>query len=106
MISLFNSQQTWIRLILGSRILLNSAGVRIIIDSGSCVNVCSTTLVSKLNLSTVKHTKPYRLQWLNDSGEVKVTKQVVVPFSIGKYVDEVLCDVVPMQASHILLGRP
>jgi hypothetical protein len=30
----------------------------------------------------------------------------VVPFSIGKYVDEVLCDVVPMQASHILLGRP
>ena len=47
-----------------------------------------------------------KLQWLNDSGEVKMTKQVVVPFSIGKYVDEVLCDVVPMQASHILLGRP
>ena len=63
-------------------------------------------LVSKLNLCTAKHAKPYRLQWLNDSGEVKVTKQVVVPFSIGKYVDEVLCDVVPMQASHILLGRP
>lgn len=41
----------------------------------------------------------------NDSGEVKVTKQVVVPFSIGKYIDEVLCDVVPMQASHILLVR-
>jgi hypothetical protein len=40
------------------------------------------------------------------SGEVKVTKQVVVSFSIGKYVDEVLCDVIPMQASHILLGRP
>jgi hypothetical protein len=35
-----------------------------------------------------------------------MTKQVVVPFSIGKYIDEVLCDVVPMQASHILLGRP
>ena len=41
---------------------------------------------------------------LEDSGEV--TKQVVVPFSIGKYVDQVLCDVVPMQASHILLERP
>jgi len=74
----------------------------LIIDSGSCVNVCSTTLVSKLNLCTVKHAKPYGLQWLNDRGEVKMTKQVVVPFSIGKYVDEVLCDVVPMQASHIL----
>jgi len=30
----------------------------------------------------------------------------VVPFSIGKYVDEILCDMIPMQASHILLGRP
>ena len=27
-------------------------------------------------------------------------------FRIGKYEDEVLCDVVPMQASHLLLGRP
>ena len=89
-----------------TRCYVQSKVCGLIIDSGSCVNVCSTTLVSKLKLCTVKHTKPYRLQWLNDSGEVKVTKQVVVPFSIGKYVDEVLCDVVPMQASHILLGRP
>jgi hypothetical protein len=37
---------------------------------------------------------------------VKVTKQVVVPFFIRKYIDEVLCDVVPMQASHMLLVRP
>ncbi|XP_043807316.1 uncharacterized protein LOC122721962, partial [Manihot esculenta] len=45
-------------------------------------------------------------QWLNDSGEAKVTKQCKVSFSIGKYVDEVNCDIVPMQAGHILLGRP
>jgi hypothetical protein len=37
---------------------------------------------------------------------VKVTKQVVVLFFIRKYIDEVLCDVVPMQASHMLLVRP
>ncbi|XP_075657419.1 uncharacterized protein LOC142627439 [Castanea sativa] len=49
---------------------------------------------------------PYKLQWLNDCGEVKVNKQVLVSFSIGRYKDEVLCDVVPMQAGHILLGRP
>jgi hypothetical protein len=78
----------------------------LIIDSGSCVNFCSTNLVSKLNLCVVKHAKPYRLQWLNDSSEMKVTKQVTVPFFIGKYVDEVLCDAIPIQASHILLGRP
>jgi hypothetical protein len=31
------------------------------IDSGSCVNLTSTTLVSKLNLCIIKHHKPYRL---------------------------------------------
>ena len=35
-----------------------------------------------------------------------MTRQVLVAFSIGKYEDEVLCDVVPMHACHILLGRP
>ena len=49
---------------------------------------------------------PYKLQWLNDCGEVKVNKQVLVSFSIGRYKDEVLCDVVPMHAGHILLGQP
>ncbi|KAL4361601.1 hypothetical protein GQ457_04G020140 [Hibiscus cannabinus] len=57
-------------------------------------------------LKTTKHPKPYKLQWLNDGGTLRVTKQVLVPFAIGKYKDEVLCDVVPMDASHLLLGRP
>ena len=29
-----------------------------------------------------------------------------IKFSIGNYKDKVLCDVVPMEACHILLGRP
>jgi len=78
----------------------------LIIDGGSCVNVASVLLVEKLGLPTLKHPRPYRLQWLNEIGQVKVNKQVRVPFSIGRYHDEILCDVVPMQASHILLGRP
>jgi hypothetical protein len=78
----------------------------VIIDGGSCTNVASTSMVEQLGLTTLKHPSPYKLQWLNDSGEVKVTKQVKVPFRIGKYEDQVLCDVVPMQAGHLLLGRP
>ncbi|XP_038974748.1 uncharacterized protein LOC108510824 [Phoenix dactylifera] len=78
----------------------------LIIDGGSCVNVASKLMVDKLGLKTQKHPHPYRLQWLNDTGELKVTKQVLLSFSIGRYSDEVLCDVVPMQANHILLGRP
>lgn len=46
----------------------------LIIDGGSCVNVASKLMVDKLGLKTQKHPHPYRLQWLNDSGELKVTK--------------------------------
>jgi len=63
-------------------------------------------LVEKLNLPTFKHLKPYKLEWLNECGEIWVNKQVLVSFSIGKYSDEVLCDVVPMHTTHLLLGRP
>ncbi|XP_048229055.1 uncharacterized protein LOC125369826 [Ricinus communis] len=35
-----------------------------------------------------------------------VTKQVRVAFGVQKFQDEVLCDVIPMQACHLLLGRP
>jgi hypothetical protein len=29
----------------------------------------------------------------------------MISFSVGKYKDEVLCDVVSMHATHLLLGR-
>ena len=77
-----------------------------IIDGGSCTNVVSTLLVNRLGLPTVSHPRPYKLQWLNDCGEVKVNRQTLISLSIGKYCDEVLCDVVPMHAGDILLGRP
>ena len=42
----------------------------------------------------------------NNSGKVKVTRTVHVHFSISTYADYVDCDVVPMQACSLLLGRP
>ncbi|XP_071939968.1 uncharacterized protein [Coffea arabica] len=77
-----------------------------IIDSGSCTNCVAADFVDQKHLSWTYHPKPYRLSWLNDGGEVKVTKQALIAFSIGRYKDQVLCDVIPMQASHVLLGRP
>ncbi|XP_012482912.1 uncharacterized protein LOC105797498 [Gossypium raimondii] len=78
----------------------------VIIDEGSYTNVASSVMVEKLGLTTTKHSHPSKLQWLNDGGELKVSKQALVAFSIGKYSDEVVCDVLPMHASHLLLGRP
>ncbi len=35
-----------------------------------------------------------------------VTEQCVVKFNIGNYLDEVLCDIMPIDCFHILLGGP
>ncbi|KAA3483331.1 Retrovirus-related Pol polyprotein from transposon 17.6 [Gossypium australe] len=78
----------------------------VIINGGRCTNMVSTLMVEKLGLPTTKHPDPYKFQWLNDGGELKVTKQVLVTFSIGKYSDEVLCNTVPMHVGHLLLRRP
>ncbi|KAL5138472.1 hypothetical protein HKD37_10G028639 [Glycine soja] len=69
-------------------------------------SIASTRLVSKLNLTIIPHPKPYKLQWLNEQGEMIVNQQVKVPFSIGTYKDEVNCDIVTIEAGHILLQRP
>ena len=63
-------------------------------------------MVEKLNVQVVPHPKPYKLHWIIENGELSVDKQVEVKFSIGNYKDKVLCDVVPMEACHILLDRP
>ncbi|KAG7568008.1 Integrase catalytic core [Arabidopsis thaliana x Arabidopsis arenosa] len=77
----------------------------LIIDGGSCTNVASMTLVKKLNLEMKKHPRPYSLRWLSNQKQT-VTHQVLVSLSIGRYEDEILCDVLSMEAGHILLGRP
>lgn len=77
----------------------------LIIDSGSCANIASELLVEKLGFVTTKHPRPYKLKWLNDDEELNMSKQVEIPFSVGNYKDQILCDVAPMQAGHILLGR-
>jgi hypothetical protein len=63
-------------------------------------------MVEKLALTTKPHPHSYHIQWMNNSGKVKVTKLVQVNFAIGLYRDVVKCDVVPMEACDILLGRP
>jgi hypothetical protein len=77
-----------------------------IINGGSYNNLASSDMVDKLALTTKSHPRPYHIQWLNNSGKAKVTKLVRLNFAIGPYHNIVECDVVPMQACHILLGIP
>ncbi|GJW48264.1 putative nucleotidyltransferase, ribonuclease H [Tanacetum coccineum] len=79
----------------------------VIIDNGSCENVVFETMVKKLSLKTEKHPRLYKLSWLQKGKSVHVDQRCLVHFSTrDKYQDEVWCDVVPMDACHLLLGRP
>jgi len=78
----------------------------LIVGGGSCTNVASMRLVEKLKPPTIHHPKPYKLHWLSEDGEIKVIDQFLLNFSIVKYKDEVLFDVVRMETSHVLLERP
>lgn len=79
----------------------------LIIDGGSCTNVASQTLITKLNLNTTPHPNPYAIQWLNQGKGIHVSNRVLLNFTIGKtYKEEIWCDVIPMDACHVLLGRP
>ncbi|XP_073525656.1 uncharacterized protein [Phyllobates terribilis] len=89
-----------------TRCLVKGKVCNMIVDGGSCCNIASSELVHKLQLHTFLHSRPYKLHWMNDCGELKVTRQVKVTIKLGHYEDEILCDVVPMHACHILLGRP
>ncbi|GJZ51232.1 reverse transcriptase [Tanacetum coccineum] len=78
-----------------------------IIDGGSCENIISRDLVHKMKLPVEKHLELYSIVWITDGAGIRVTKRCRVPLSIGKfYKDEVMCDVVDMNACHLLLGHP
>ncbi|XP_062155188.1 uncharacterized protein LOC133863244 [Alnus glutinosa] len=85
------SEDDWLRSnIFHTKCTSNGKVCDVIIDGGSCENVVSTTMVEKLNLKREAHSHPYKLQWLRMGNDIQ---------------DEVMCDVVPMDACHILLGE-
>jgi hypothetical protein len=79
---------------------------KVIIDSGSTDNLVSTEMVENLELEMTAHPMPYKVSWLQKGHQVTVTQQCLVNFKIGGYRDEILCDVIPMDVCHVLLGRP
>jgi hypothetical protein len=63
-------------------------------------------MVTTLGLSTWRIPEPKHVAWLNSCGMLKVTHKVCVPFTVGDYVDEVECDVLPLEVCGLLLGCP
>jgi hypothetical protein len=79
---------------------------KVIMDNSRTDNLVSTKMVEKLELETTDHPSPYKVSWLQKGPQVIVIKQCLVEFKIGGYNDKILCDVIPMDVCHLLLGRP
>ena len=97
---------------MGSNIFHNPCNIggnicSLLIDGGSCENVVFEEEVDKLGSKTEDHPCPYKLTWLKTGNDISVSKRCMVSFSIRKkFQDLVCCDVVKMDACHLLLGRP
>lgn len=53
------------------------------------------------------HFAPYAILWLNQGKGIRVSHKVLLSLSIGRcYSNEIWCDILPMDACHVLLGRP
>ena len=87
--------------------LVKEKKCRLIIDSCSCENLVSKSLVNSLKLATTPHPNPYTVGWIRTGAKIKVTELCQVPIAIGRsYCDDISCDVLDMDACNILLGRP
>jgi len=75
-----------------------------IVDGGNCENMVSEALVKQLKLRRYKVRTPYRMSWFKRGSEISVRHRCLVPIQLKDYKDEVWCDIVSMDACHILLG--
>ncbi|XP_062170468.1 uncharacterized protein LOC133876199 [Alnus glutinosa] len=101
------ADEDWLRTnIFHTRVEHHGKALNVIIDNGSGMNVASQEVVQKLKLPMEKHPQPYKLSWVDETS-IPVKNRCLISFSLGKnYRDAVWCDVIPMKACHLLLGRP
>ena len=84
---------------------IDGRSCKIIVDSESCINVVSSTVIAKIGLKAVPHPHPYRVIWINSSA-LEVKQRCLVPIDFGLYKNNIWCDVVSMNVGHVILRRP
>ena len=80
---------------------IGAKNCRVIIDSGSCVNVVTSNMATKVGLKTVPHPQPYRLSCV---ASIDVKDMCLILILFVTYSDKIWCDVVTMNAGHFILG--
>jgi hypothetical protein len=89
------------------RVIMRHTKVTTLIDNGSQSNLISEEVVKQFGLNTQVHHKPYSLKWISNNHKLHITKQCTLNFEISsKFVDEVMCDVVPLNECEMVLENP
>jgi hypothetical protein len=89
------------------RIQVKHEIIEAIVDIGSQKNLISASLVQKLGLETIPHLRPYPLGWIQKDVELKIDRQCKFHFAItNQYIDEVTCEVVPLDICQVIFGSP
>ena len=89
------------------RMQVKNRVVSTILDNGSQRNLVSASLVKDLGLDLEECPNPYEISGRNRDESDLVTHMCTFKFVITKeYIDEVTCDVVPMDCTSILFDVP
>lgn len=60
-----------------------------------------------MGLKMTPHPRPYPLGWIQKDVEMRITKQCTFKFAItDRCIDEVTCEVVPLDVCQVILGSP
>nr|CAD1835560.1 unnamed protein product [Ananas comosus var. bracteatus] len=89
------------------RVQVKNEVIDAIIDPGSQKNLISENLVRRLGLLTTPHPHPYPLGWIDSNIKMKIDRQCKVKFAVtGVYIDEMLCEVVPLNICNLIFDSP
>ena len=89
-----------------SQMWVNGVLLQFIVDNGSQKNLILVEVVKQLKFPTKPHPQPYNIGWLSQGRDFHVSQQCRLPHAINPFKDEVLCDIAPLEVSHVLLGQP
>ena len=78
----------------------------LIIDGRNTKNLVSMMAKRKFNLMCISRPTIYEVLWLEKGYQVTMIEQCLLNFQIGNFRKQGLCDVVEMDACHVLPGRP
>eukprot|EP00253_Pinus_taeda_P013703 PITA_13703 len=92
---LFDSQM-WVR----------GSPLQFIVDSEIQKNLILAEVVKRLGLLTTAHPQLYTMGWLHQGRDLRISQQCRLPYNIKPFIDEVLCDIAPLEVCDVLLGQP